>query len=63
MSLHCGEQRLGEFGRDDRDKLALVGDVERVEAEKLAGRGDFGGAWESPLPRSKNRRPTDARVH
>ena len=37
MSLHRGDERIGEFGRDDRNELALVGDVERVKPKKLAG--------------------------
>ncbi len=33
---HRGQHRVGGRGRDDRDELALVGHVERVQAEQLA---------------------------
>ena len=33
---------VGRLRRDDRDELALVGDVERVDAEDLAGADDRG---------------------
>ncbi len=42
MGPHGRDQPIGEFRRDDRHELAFVGDVERIEAEKLAGGGDFG---------------------
>ncbi len=37
MSVHCSEQGVGVFFCDDRQQLAFVGHVERIEAEKLAG--------------------------
>ena len=38
MRAHRREQALGVGGATDRDELALVGDVERIEPEELAGR-------------------------
>ena len=38
---HDIQQRFGVFGRADRHQLALVRDVEGVEAQQLAGGGDF----------------------
>jgi hypothetical protein len=38
-------RRAAQFGverRDDRQQLAFVGDIERIEAEELAGGGDLG---------------------
>ncbi len=34
--------RIGVLGRHDRDELAFVGDVERIEAEQLAGAAHLG---------------------
>ncbi len=38
MGAHRGEQAIGVVRRADRDELAFVGDVERIESEELAGR-------------------------
>src|SRR3989338_734299 len=35
------QERLGDVGGDDGDELAFVGDVERVQAQELAGAMDF----------------------
>ena len=37
VGAHRFEGRVGRVGGDDGDALALVGDVERVEAEDFAG--------------------------
>ena len=39
MGAQRGERGVGFVGGDDRDELALVGDVERVDAEQLARAG------------------------
>jgi hypothetical protein len=36
-----GEGGVGRVGGDDRDQLALVGDVDRVDPEDLAGTRDL----------------------
>ena len=41
VGAHGGEQGLGVPRRADGEELALVGDVERVDAEQLAGGGDL----------------------
>ena len=41
MRAHHGEQPRGVFRRADRDQLALVGHVERIEPEELAGGVDL----------------------
>ena len=40
MRAHLGEDGIGHLGADDGEQLAFVGDVERVEAEDLAGAAD-----------------------
>jgi len=40
---------LGLFLRDHGDELALVGHVERVDAEQVAGAEDLGGDRQQPL--------------
>ena len=37
MGAHDGQQAIGVGRRADGDELALVGDIERIEAEQLAG--------------------------
>ena len=41
MRAHRREQPVGVLGAADRDELAFVGDVERVEAQELAGGSDL----------------------
>ena len=41
MGAHGRQQRRGGLRRDDGHQLAFVGDVQRVEAEQFAGRGDL----------------------
>jgi hypothetical protein len=36
------ERHVGVLGCDERDQLALVGDVQRVDAQDLAGADDLG---------------------
>ena len=38
MRAHRRQRRLGLLGRHDRDDLALVGEIERIEPEDLAER-------------------------
>ncbi len=40
MRAHRGKQCVGVFGGADRDQLAFIGDVERIEAEQFACRFD-----------------------
>ena len=48
-AVQAGERLVRRVGRDDRDELALVRDVERVDAEDLAGRGDGGAHRDGDL--------------
>ena len=40
MRAHLREDSFGHVGADDGEQLAFVGDVERIEAEHLAGAAD-----------------------
>ena len=40
MSAHGFEQHIGGVRRNDCDKLALIGDIERIETQQFAERSN-----------------------
>ena len=49
MSLHRHKRGRSACGRDHCDQLALVGDIERIEAQEFAGCGHFGLDRDQPF--------------
>ena len=56
-----GERGVGRFGRHERDELALVRDVHRVDAEDL-GRARYRGLARARPPRARSSPRRDARA-